>query len=64
MWMLYSRDRNSGGGRPFGSGPVPFDSSEHKEHAGLYLEPIGSTGTKLWPVEFLALPSTIIGMNI
>ena len=61
--MLYSRDCNSGGSRPFGPGPVPFDSSEHKEHVGLYLEPIGSKGTKLWPVEFLALPSTTIGMN-
>ena len=49
-------DRNLGGSRPFGLGPVPFDSSSHKEHAGLYLEPIGSIGTKLWPMEFWFSP--------
>ena len=51
--MLYSRDRNLGGGHPFGSGPIPFDSAWHKEHTGLNLSPIGSIGTKLWLFEFL-----------
>ncbi len=61
--MLYSRERNSGGVGPFGSGPVPFDSTWHNEHAGLYLGPIGWIAAKLWLFEFLVQSPIIIGMH-
>ena len=59
--------RNFGSGRSFASGPVRFDSAQHKEHAGLHLEPIGLLDQKLFTNWFLIIlprvPSCGIGQK-